>query len=80
MKFNIFYRHSEPEFNDYLTKNQFWCEILDYEEITDNLIQETMKEFKLGKVYQEFLDSLIQFNDFKNVSKKDFKEYIDEME
>ena len=53
---------------------------MDYEEITDNLIQETMKEFKLGKVYQEFLDSLIEFNDFKNVSQKDFKEYIDEME
>lgn len=52
---------------------------MDYEKITDNLIQKTMQEFKLDQIYQEFLDSLIQFNDFEDVPKKRFKEYIDKM-
>ena len=50
---------------------------MDYEEITDNLIQKTMKEFKIENIYQEFLDSLIKFDDFKNPTNKEFKEYLD---
>ena len=50
---------------------------MDYEKITDNLIQNTMKEFKFEKIYQEFLDSLVEFDDFKNPTNKEFKEYLD---
>ena len=53
---------------------------MDYEKITDSLIQNIMGEFKLESVYQEFLDSLIEFNDFSNVTNKKFQEYIDKKE
>ncbi len=52
---------------------------MDYEEITDNLIQKTMREFKLDQVYQEFLDSVVKFNDFKNGPKEQLQKYIDQM-
>ncbi|MHA1661176.1 MAG: hypothetical protein ACTSUT_18910 [Promethearchaeota archaeon] len=53
---------------------------MDYEEITEILIHKIMREFKLEKVYQEFLDSLVKFNDFKNISDKKFQEYLDNEE
>lgn len=48
--------------------------------MTDNLIREVMKEFKMENSYQEFLDSLVKFDDFKNISKISFKEYLDNKE
>lgn len=51
---------------------------MDYEEITEKLIRDTLKEFDLEKGYQEFLDSLIEFNDFRDVSHKKFQQYVDE--
>ncbi len=53
---------------------------MDYEEITDALIRKTMGEFKLERIYQEFLDSLVKFDDFKNISNEQFKEYLDNKE
>ena len=53
---------------------------MDYEEITDTLIQKVISEFKLKKIYQEFLDSLVKFNDFNNISHKTFQEYLDNEE
>jgi len=53
---------------------------MDYEEITDTLIRKTMGEFKLERIYQEFLDSLVKFDDFKNISNKTFQEYLNEKE
>ena len=53
---------------------------MDYEKITDTLIQNIIKEFKLAKIYQEFLDSLVKFDDFKNVDDKKFQEYLDNKE
>ena len=53
---------------------------MDYEEITDHLIREVMKIFKMESIYQEFLDSLVKFDDFKNLSNKSFQEYLDNKE
>jgi hypothetical protein len=53
---------------------------MDYEKITDILIQKIIREFKLEGVYQEFLDSLVKFDDFKNVDDKTFQEYLDNKE
>lgn len=53
---------------------------MDYEEITDNLIRKVLINFKLENIYQEFLDSLVKFNDFKNMSNKRFQEYLDKIE
>ncbi|GAG95795.1 unnamed protein product [marine sediment metagenome] len=53
---------------------------MNYEEITDILLREVMKEFKMERTYQEFLDSLVKFDDFKNLSNKAFQEYIDNKE
>ncbi len=53
---------------------------MDYEKITDRLIQETMKEFNMNKIYQEFLDSLIKFDDFKMFTIETFREYLDNKE
>lgn len=53
---------------------------MDYEEITDKLIRDVLIDFKLDEIYQEFLDSLVKFNDFKNLSYRDFQEYLDNME
>lgn len=53
---------------------------MNYEEITDRLIQETMKEFNMKKIYQEFLDSLIKFDDFKRFEFETFREYLDNKE
>ena len=53
---------------------------MDYEGLTKTLIIKTMKKFDLERVYQEHLDSLIEFNDFKNVSKERFQGYLDEGE
>ena len=53
---------------------------MDYEEITDNLIRKVLINFKLEGAYQEFLDSLVKFNDFKNMSNKRFQEYLDKIE
>ena len=50
---------------------------MNYEEITDGLIQETMKEFNMKKNYQEFLDSLIKFDDFRRFDFETFREYLD---
>lgn len=50
---------------------------MDYEEVTDKLIRDVLVDFKLDETYQEFLDSLVKFNDFKNLSNKDFQEYLD---
>jgi len=53
---------------------------MDYEKITDRLIQETMKEFNMKKIYQEFLDSLIKFDDYKIFTIEVFREYLDNEE
>lgn len=53
---------------------------MNYEEITDKLIQKTMSEFKMEDIFQEFLDSLVKFDDFKNINNKKFQEYLDSME
>jgi len=53
---------------------------MDYEEITDDLIRKVMKEFKMESVYQEFLDSLVKFDDFKKISNKEFQAYLDNKE
>ncbi len=53
---------------------------MDYEKITDKLIRDVLIDFKLDKVYQEFLDSLIKFGDFKNLANKDFQKYLDNIE
>lgn len=53
---------------------------MDYEEITDKLIRDVLIDFKLEVFYQEFLDSLIKFDDFKNLSNKKFQEYLDNAE
>ena len=53
---------------------------MDYEEITDTLIRKVLINFKLEGAYQEFLDSLVKFNDFKNMSNKRFQEYLDKIE
>ena len=53
---------------------------MNYEEITDRLIQETMKEFNMKKIYQEFLDSLIKFDDYKIFTIENFREYLDNEE
>lgn len=52
---------------------------MDYEEITDKLIRDVLIDFKLDEIYQEFLDSLIKFNDFKDLSNKNFQEYLNNM-
>lgn len=39
-----------------------------------------MKEFNLEKIYQEFLDSLVEFDDFKSLNAKDFQKYVDNLE
>ena len=51
---------------------------MDYEKITDQLIQRVMNEFNLKKSYQEFLDSLVTFKDFENISFPEFQKYLDE--
>lgn len=51
---------------------------MDYEKITDELIQKVMNEFNLTKPYQEFLDSLVNFKDFEDVSFPTFKKHLDE--
>jgi len=53
---------------------------MDYDKITEKLIQTTMKEFKLERIYQEFLDSLVKFKDFKNLDKRVFQKYLDDKE
>ena len=53
---------------------------MDYEEFTETLIQKTMREFKMENIYQEFLDSLVKFNDFKNVTKQEFQKFLDKKE
>ena len=53
---------------------------MNYEKITDTLIQKTMREFKMEEIYQEFLDSLIKFDDFKDITNKKFQEYLDSKE
>ena len=50
---------------------------MDYEEITDKLIREVMLGFKLENIYQEFLDSIVTFNEFKNAPNKEIQDYID---
>lgn len=50
---------------------------MDYEKITDTLIQKIMREFKMEEIYQEFLDSLVKFNDFQDITYKKFQEYLD---
>ncbi len=53
---------------------------MNYEKITDTLIQKTMREFKMEEIYQEFLDSLVIFDDFKNITNKKLQEYLDSKE
>ena len=52
---------------------------IDYEKITDKLIQKTLREFKLEQIYQEFLDSLVRFDDFKVTTHEEFQEYLDNL-
>ncbi len=52
---------------------------MDYEKITDKLIQKTLREFKLEQIYQEFLDSLVRFDDFKVTTHEEFQEYLDNL-
>ena len=54
--------------------------IMDYEQITDVLIGKIMEEFKMEEIYQEFLDSLVKFDDFKNVTNKKVQSYLDSIE
>lgn len=51
---------------------------MDYEKITDQLIQKVMDEFNLNKPYQEFLDSLVNFKNFEDISFPAFQKYLDE--
>ena len=51
---------------------------MDYEKITDKLIQKVMDEFNLNKPYQEFLDSLVKFKNFEDISFPTFQKYLDE--
>jgi len=53
---------------------------MDYEQITDVLISKIMEEFKMEEIYQEFLDSLVKFDDFKNVTNKKVQSYLDNIE
>ena len=50
---------------------------MDYEKITDQLIQKVMDEFNLNKPYQEFLDSLVNFKNFEDVPYSAFQKYLD---
>ena len=52
---------------------------MDYEKITDILIGKVMQEFDLEDTYQEFLDSLIELDDYKNVTKEKMREYLDNL-
>jgi len=54
--------------------------ILDYEEITDEFIQKAMQIFELNSIFQEFIDSIIEFNNFSRVSYDDFLEYLNKLE
>ncbi len=51
--------------------------IMDYEMITESLIQKIVETFNLEDVYQEFLDSLIKCNNFENFSNEEFRKYLD---
>jgi hypothetical protein len=53
---------------------------MDYEKTTDQLIQEVMNEFNLSKSYQEYLDSLVKFKDFKDIEFSTFREYLNNEE
>jgi len=53
---------------------------MDYEQITDVLIGKIMEEFKMEEIYQEFLDSLVKFDDYKNVTNNQIQSYLDNIE
>ncbi|MHA1887260.1 MAG: hypothetical protein ACTSX0_04490 [Promethearchaeota archaeon] len=53
---------------------------MDYEEITDEFIQKAMQIFELNSIFQEFIDSIIEFNNFSRVSYDDFLEYLNKLE
>jgi len=52
---------------------------MDYEEITDKLILKALREFKLEQIYQEFLDSLVNYDDFESVNNEEFRDYLDNL-
>ncbi len=39
-----------------------------------------MKKFELKEIYQEFMDSIIDFNGFSNTSNEEFMKYLKELE
>lgn len=75
-----FYIYFIEIFNQFLYISQLSINssvlIMDYEEITESLIRKTLNKFGMEKEYQEFLDSLITFNDFKDPDFKKFQEYL----
>ncbi|MGQ4876205.1 MAG: hypothetical protein ACP6IY_19225 [Promethearchaeia archaeon] len=52
---------------------------MDYNEITERLLRRVLEEFNLIEIYQEFLDSLVEFNDFKNINKEEFQKYLNSL-
>ncbi len=50
---------------------------MDYEKITNEFLENTMKKFGLYDVYQEFLDSLVKFDDFSDIPFEDFQKYLE---
>ena len=53
---------------------------MDYEQITDVLLGKIIEEFKMEEIYQEFIDSLVKFDDYKNVTNKKIQSYLDKIE
>ena len=53
---------------------------MDYEKLTDDLIRKVVKKFGLSDTNQEFLDSIVTFDDFKEVSHQEFRKYLDNEE
>lgn len=52
---------------------------MDYEEMTDKLILKALREFKLEQIYQEFLDSIVKFDNFENTTYEAFQDYLDNL-
>ncbi|MGQ4876267.1 MAG: hypothetical protein ACP6IY_19570 [Promethearchaeia archaeon] len=52
---------------------------MDYDSLTDRLLRKVLEEFNLIDIYQEFLDSIIVFNDFIDLDKENFRKYLDKI-
>lgn len=53
---------------------------MNYEQKTDHLIRTAMDTYQLKQVYQEFLDSVVEFDSFKDnhmIDNHTFRKYVD---